>query len=142
MKRFCIIAGHGFQAGFNFENEEKEKILINKIGKVWEYYPKDFKIMFSGPGEIQLFGPDDIKNKVYTSDDFNDWLGIIIELKESSFELSERGKQIYIDQMNEHPMKKAMYKKLIAQAEEEIKKEKNFIEDLKQLRKDIKEFSI
>jgi hypothetical protein len=48
---------------------------------------------------------------------------IIIELKESSFELSERGKQIYIDQMNEHPLKKAMYKKLIAQAEEEIKRE-------------------
>jgi hypothetical protein len=129
-------------AGFNFENEENERILINKIGNVWNYYPKDFKIMFSGSGELQLFGEHNYKNKIYTSTDFCEWLENIIELKESSFELSERGKQIYIAQMKENPLKKAMYKKLIAQAELEIEREQNFIVDLKQLIKDIKEFSV
>jgi len=142
MKRFCIISGHGFMAGFNFENEENEKNLINKIGHVWEYYHNDFRIMFSGEGELKLFGPNNMWNKIYTSDDFCEWLKDIIELKTSTFVLQERSKQIYVDQMDESPLRKHLFKKLIEQAEKELERDKKFIEQLNRLIKDIKEFSI
>jgi hypothetical protein len=141
-KRFCVIAGHGFQVGLNFENEENEKILINKIGNVWKYYGNDFKIMFSGFGEIKLYGPDDHKNKVYTSVDFNDWLTEIAELKESTFKFQQKNKEIYMSELKKNPLQKAMYKKLIERVELEIDTEKKFIENLRLLRDDIRQYSI
>jgi hypothetical protein len=141
-KRFCVIAGHGFQVGLNFENEENEKILINKIGNVWKYYTNDFKIMFSGFGEIKLYGPDDNKTKVYTSVDFNDWLTEIAELKESTFNFQQKNKQIYMSELKKNPLQKAMYKKLIERVETEIENDKKFIDNLRLLRDDIRKYSI
>lgn len=142
MNRFCIIAGHGFQVGLNFENEENEKILINKIGNVWKYYANDFKIMFSGFGQIKLYGPDDHKNKVYTSVDFNDWLTEIAELKESTFTFQQRNKQIYLDEIKKNPLQKAMYRKLIERTEADIEIDKQFIDNLRVLKEDIKKYSV
>jgi len=141
-KRFCVIAGHGFQVGLNFENEENEKILINKIGNVWKYYHNDFKIMFSGYGEIKLYGPDDVKTKVYTSVDFNDWLTEVAELKDSTFVFQQKNKQIYMNELKKNPLQKAMYKKLIERVETEIETDKKFIESLRLLRDDIRKYSI
>lgn len=141
-KRFCVIAGHGFQVGLNFENEENERILINKIGNVWKYYTNDFKIMFSGFGEIKLYGPDDNKTKVYTSVDFNDWLTEIAELKESTFNFQQKNKQIYMSELKKNPLQKAMYKKLIERVETEIENDKKFIDNLRLLRDDIRKYSI
>jgi hypothetical protein len=141
-KRFCVISGHGFQVGLNFENEENERILINKIGNVWKYYANDFKIMFSGYGEIKLYGPDDNKIKVYTSVDFNDWLTEIADLKDSTFVFQQKNKQIYMAELKKNPLQKAMYKKLIERVETEIETDKKFIENLRLLRDDIRKYSI
>ncbi len=98
--------------------------------------------MFSGYGDIKLYGPDDVKTKVYTSVDFNDWLTEVAELKDSTFVFQQKNKQIYMNELKKNPLQKAMYKKLIERVETEIETDKKFIESLRLLRDDIRKYSI
>lgn len=143
MERFCVIAGHHFQVGLNFSNEKNERTTVDKIKDVWKYY-QDFSIVFSGAGKIDLFR-ENAKNdliKIFSKQDYCYFLEDIIELKESTFEYSNKSKQMYLDEIKKQPLRKFMFKKMIDQLEYDVKKDKRFIEDLKELVLTVKEYSI
>lgn len=134
MNCFVIFSGRWFRVGLNFESEEQKDSIIESIRTVWEYYPKDFRILFSGVGQITYHDDkDDFLTKTLDLAKFIEYIQTIIELKTEVMPVNEKSKDIYEQMIKTHPLQKFLFRQQIEKVNEQLNLEKQFIQDLKDL---------
>lgn len=140
MKTFIIIKLRWLTVGLNFETKEIQDKIIEQIKTVWEYYPGDFKILFSGNGCIEHFPTDSILLEKFVALEYLiDYIGCIAEMKEGCFQANLRSREIYEQMMKESPLKKFIFKEQIKKLEEEQQRDKLFVNDLRNLKNELEQ---
>ena len=136
--KFTIIKLRWLTVGLNFKSEEQQTKIISLIRSVWNYYPGDFQIIFSGNGQIDyIMNVKDIQNKFVDLEEFIVYIDSLIELKEGCLPAGERSKQLYEEMIRLTPLKKFIFKQEITNIEEKMKIDRNFIENLKFLKHEL-----
>ena len=111
--KFSIIKLRWLTVGLNFKSEEQQTKIISLIQSVWNYYPGDFQIIFSGNGQIDyIMNVKDIQNKFVDLEEFIDYIDSLIELKEGCLPVGERSKQLYEEMIRLTPLKKFIFKEI------------------------------